>query len=101
MTPRLNDHGDEVFRLEITLGPTELSEWTKKQISLRSTGVVMEKRTCFFKPNNFHPEGKEETWPWKITGRLKTSQIPERCHKLLEEGWELTYGKRKLKQVDN
>lgn len=97
MSPRLKDYGKEIFRLERQLGPTELSEWVEKQVSIRDTGVVMEKRTCLFRPSRFHPEGLRETWPWKVLCRLKSKDdIQAYCRKLMDEGWELKRGKRRL-----
>jgi len=99
MTKQIPKHGTEFFRLEKNQGETDLAVWTKLVRSLKSSGVILEKRVCLSKPTVVHKEGREYSWGWKAISRLKPSEFPAYVKKLQEEGWVLLVGQQRLKRT--
>ena len=93
----LKTYGKEVYRLEKLQTTPVVGKWLKRYLSIRETGVVLEKKVCLLKSRS--PEGQERkvTWGWKPVTYLRKGEIDGYCQQKMVEGWELTYGQRRWK----
>lgn len=95
LTP-IPKHGTEIYRLQGPDVTTEMSQWSHLIRSLKSSGIIMEKRVCLTKPLKKYPEGRLFSWSWKQIARLKPSDFPDYVEKWIAKGWVLLKGQRKL-----